>query len=300
MTVDRSGAQLDDRQENAGLLRFLYGNAFGRICLKLFSSRTLSRIVGAYMSSPLSKGRARRCLKRYGVRTEELEKDRFSSFNDFFTRKKKPEFLSVESDPDLFPSPADSRVTVTRLTDGNAFPVKGAPYTVQGLLESEEEAAPFRDGWAFVFRLAPSDYHRYVYPDGGTAERSVFLPGVLHTVSPVATEKIPVFHRNCREKTLLHTDRFGTVAYVEVGAMMVGKIVNHPKEPGERFERGEEKGYFAFGGSTIVVLVRNREAEPDPEILRNSLEGNETRVKLGEHVARKPADGGRESDSFEE
>ena len=288
MTVDRNGQPVEDRQENASFLHFLYHNAFGRLLLKLFSSRFLSRVVGAYMNSRLSAGRAKRCMAAYGVDASELEKDSFRSFNEFFTRKKKPEFLSVDPDPSSLPSPADSRVTAVRLKDGNAFPVKGAPYTASDLLNDPEEAEAYKNGWAFVFRLAPSDYHRYVYPDGGCEISRAFIPGVLHTVSPVATDILPVFHRNCREKTALRTDHFGIVEYVEVGAMMVGKIVNAPREDGERFERGEEKGYFAFGGSTIVLLVPEGAAEPDGDILRNSEQGNETYVRLGERVAHVP------------
>ena len=288
MTVDRAGNPVDDRQENARFLSFLYGNPAGRLLLKLFTSRFLSRLVGRYMDSRLSVGRARKCMKAYGVDPTELEQDpaAFRSFNDFFTRKKKQDCLHWCAEPERFPSPADSRVTAHRLDGTQAFPVKGAPYTAEDLLQSKEEAESFRNGWALVFRLAPSDYHRYIYPDGGKERSFEFLPGVLHTVSPVATGKIPVFHRNCREKTFLETDRFGLLAFVEVGAMMVGKICN--AHPAGRFERGDEKGYFAFGGSTIVVLFPAGTAEPDEDILRNSQAGNETYVRLGDPVAHIP------------
>ena len=289
MTVDRAGSPLEDKQENARFLGFLYRNAAGRLLLKLFCSRFLSRLVGRYMDSRLSLGRAQRCMAAYGVDPAELEKDpsAFTSFNDFFTRKKKPECLRCCEDPDRLPSPADSRVTAHRLDGTRAFPVKGAPYTAEDLLQSKEEAERFRNGWALVFRLAPSDYHRYIYVDGGREESHAFIPGVLHTVSPVATDRMPVYHRNCREKTFLRTDHFGTVACVEVGAMMVGKICNgHPEGP---VSRGQEKGFFAFGGSTIVLLVAEGEAEPDADILRNSEAGNETYVRLGEPVAFRPA-----------
>ncbi|MBO4366814.1 MAG: phosphatidylserine decarboxylase [Clostridia bacterium] len=288
MTVDRAGKPVEDKQENARFLSFLYGNPVGRLLLKLFTSRFLSRLVGRYMDSRLSLGRAKKCMTAYGVDPAELEKDPadFKSFNDFFTRKKKPDCLHWCGEPGRFPSPADSRVTAHRLDGTAAFPVKGAPYTAEDLLQSPEEAENFRDGWALVFRLAPSDYHRYIYPDGGTEKGFSFIPGVLHTVSPVATGRIPVFHRNCREKTFLETDHFGLLAYVEVGAMMVGKICN--THPDGRFERGDEKGYFAFGGSTIVVLLRPGTAEPDEDILQNSENGNETYVRLGEAVAHIP------------
>lgn len=285
MTADRAGNPVEETQEGAGFLRFLYRNSAGRVLLKLFASRPMSKLVGAYMNSRLSLGRVRKCMTAYGVKTEELEKDSFSSFNDFFTRKKREEFLSVCTEENEFPAPADSRVTAVRLQEGTAFPVKGAPYTAAELLGSDSDAQPYRDGWALVFRLAPNDYHRYIYPDGGTETGHRFIPGVLHTVSPVATEILPVFHRNCREVTFLKTDHFGDLCFTEVGAMLVGRIVNAHPDPETRFDRGQEKGYFAFGGSTIVVLLKNGAAVPDGDILRNSAEGKETLVRLGEPVA---------------
>ena len=134
-----------------------------------------------------------------------------------------------------------------------------------------------------IFRLCVDDYHRYSYFDSGKQEGNHHINGVLHTVRPIALSEEKVFSQNDREWTILHTDNFGDVTQIEVGAMMVGKIVNH--RCCNSFIRGEEKGYFKFGGSTIVLLINN--IKIDDDILENSSSGIETIVKLGEKIGEK-------------
>ena len=92
-----------------------------------------------------------------------------------------------------------------------------------------------------------------------------------------------VYGKNCRELTLLDTEQCGKVAYIEVGAMMVGRINNNHRE---KFERGEEKGYFSFGGSTIVLLYKKDCITLDGDIAENSKEETETAVLYGERVGK--------------
>lgn len=261
-------------------LRFLYGCIPGRVLLRLLRARWVSRAVGAYMDSPLSAGRAKRTARKWQVDPAQYEGNILRTYNAFFTRKRLEPFIPAD---DGFLSPADSRLTIVPLQEGTAFPVKQASYTVSALLGNETEARRYENGYAFVFRLSVEDYHRYAYPDDGREVKHWFLPGTLHTVNPIALEKLPVFHRNCREVTLLDCKRLGRVAFVEVGAMLVGRIVNrHP----ESFARGEEKGYFEFGGSTVVLLTEPGRVLPDERLLQNSLAGKETYVRLGQAVGR--------------
>lgn len=267
-------------------LRFLYGCIPGRVLLRLARARWVSQSVGAYMNSPLSSGRARRTARAWKVDPKQFEGDIFRSYNAFFTRKRREPFSPAGVAEDALLSPADSRLTVVPLQKGTAFPVKQAPYTAAQLLGNSALAKRYENGFAFVFRLSVEDYHRYAYPDNGKELKHWFLRGTLHTVNPIALEKLPVFHRNSREVTLLECERFGRVAFVEVGAMLVGKIVNrHPK----RFSRGEEKGYFEFGGSTVVLLVEPGKVLPEKRLLQNSLAGKETYVRLGQAVGKAPA-----------
>ncbi|MBQ8325254.1 MAG: phosphatidylserine decarboxylase [Clostridia bacterium] len=283
MVLDRNGKEVHESAGQAKFLSFLYRGLPGRVLLRLLRSRRVSCLMGAYMDSPLSRGRVKKALKN-GMDMEGVEETVFPNYNALFTRKRKDGTFPFSQEEGDFCSPADSRMTVYPLKEGTAFPVKLAPYTASELLGSEEEGAYFRDGYAFVFRLCPEDYHRYAFFDGGKLLSSCFIKGTFHTVNPVALAKLPVFHRNCRNVSVLETEHFGRCAYVEVGAMMVGRIINHGQET---FARGEEKGYFAFGGSTVVVLVGKDVLTPCEDIVSNSNQGIETYVRAGETVGRR-------------
>ena len=69
---------------------------------------------------------------------------------------------------------------------------------------------------------------------------------------------------------------------MEVGAAMVGRIVNAPGSRNVR--RGEEKGRFEFGGSTVIVLLQKGRAILDADLLRNTAQDAETVVRLGERI----------------
>ena len=281
MVLDRSGKEVQESAGQAKFLGFLYRGIPGRVLLRLIRARWVTKLMGAYMDSPLSRGRVKKALKS-GMDMEGVEETVFGSYNALFTRKRKDGTFPFSEKTEDFCSPADSRMTVYPLKDGTAFPVKLAPYTASELLGSEEEGAYFREGYAFVFRLCPEDYHRYAFFDGGKLLSTRYIKGEFHTVNPIALAKLPVFHRNCRNVSILETENFGRCAYVEVGAMMVGRMINHGQET---FSRGEEKGYFAFGGSTVVVLVGKDVLTPCEDILRNSNQGIETYVRAGDRVA---------------
>ena len=105
---------------------------------------------------------------------------------------------------------------------------------------------------------------------------------MLHTVNPIANDVYPIYVQNSREYSLLHTDTFGDVRMMEVGALLVGKIVNHHGEA--QVQRGQEKGYFQFGGSTVVLLLEKDRVQLDADIIANSRENCETIVKMGENI----------------
>ena len=150
------------------------------------------------------------------------------------------------------------------------------------LLRNRKLAERFKGGYVWIFRLQVADYHRYIYVDGGKVSRNVHIPGVFHTVKPAASDRFPVYKENTREYCLLRSENFGTLLQMEVGAMMVGKIQNHQR--GDLVRRGWEKGYFAFGGSTVILITKKGAVSPDADILGNSRRGIETRVRLGERV----------------
>ncbi len=268
-----------NHQESAAL-RFLYHTAPGRLLLRPLCSRGLSRLCGRFLDAKASRLLVGPFVRRHNIDLSEYQQREFKSFNDFFTREIRPELRPIDRDPSALVAPCDGLLRVYPIRDGTLIPVKQSAYTVSSLLGGDSLADRYRGGLCLVFRLCVDHYHRYCWPDGGTRGESTFLPGVLHTVRPIALERYPVFVQNCREYTPLATDHFGTVTQVEVGAMLVGKIWNRPGSG--RVERGEEKGMFLYGGSTIALLVEEGRLELSADIA--AAQGEEVPVKMGQRL----------------
>ena len=260
----------------------MYGSAVGRVFLKTLTAPAVSRIAGSFMDSRPSKLLIKPFIKRSGIDTSQYIMEGFRSYNDFFTRVVKPEKRPVDFTPEHLISPCDSKLTVYKISKNSIFRIKGSRYRVRDLLQNDFLAQRYCGGYCLIFRLEVDDYHRYCYIDNGIKTDNTFIAGELHTVNPIALEKYNIYKRNSREYTVLHTEHFGDVVQVEVGAMMVGRIVNHHGECA--FFRGQEKGKFEFGGSTIVMLFGKDTIIPDRDILVNSSEGIETVVKYGEKI----------------
>lgn len=263
-------------------LRFLYCTKSGGLFLRLINRRWLSKLAGKYLDSRLSRRKIKKYIKKHDIDMSCFLNEEYKSFNAFFTRRIKPELRPFDMAPKTLVSPCDAKVSAYEITDGLKLDIKGYEYGVADLLRNAELAQSFVGGLCIVFRLTVTDYHRYFFFDGGTASGNTFIKGRLHTVQPVALERRRVFTENCREYTILDTDNFGKAVQVEVGAMMVGRIVNDVKTG--RFERGQEKGRFEFGGSTVVLLLQNGAATLDPELLENTKNDCETVVKCGEKI----------------
>ena len=153
---------------------------------------------------------------------------------------------------------------------------------MEELLKNPSLGKRYQDGYVWVLRLCVQDYHRYIYPDNAAESGRIRIPGILHTVNPVANDAYPIYKENSREYSLLKTENFRTVLMMEVGALFVGRIENRPRKGSVK--RGDEKGNFAFGGSTIVLITEKNAVKPDEDILNNSREGIETRVLMGEKI----------------
>ncbi|MBO4493641.1 MAG: phosphatidylserine decarboxylase, partial [Ruminococcus sp.] len=254
----------------------------GRALLKALTAPAVSRAAGCFMDSTLSKPLIKPFIKKSGIDTSEYIMKGINSYNDFFTRRIKPGKRPVDTVPEHLISPCDSKLTVHKISSRSFFCIKGSRYRVSDLLSNEFLAKRFCGGYCCIFRLEVNDYHRYCYIDNGVKSENTFIPGELHTVNPIALERYNIYKRNSREYTVLHTENFGDVAQIEVGAMLVGRIVNlHGKSS---FRRGDEKGKFEFGGSTVVLLFEKGRIVPDIDILRNSAENIETVVKYGEKI----------------
>ena len=266
-------------------LRFCYHSAFGKPLLWLSTRRTVSKIAGAYLDSRLSRPLIKGYAKRNKIDLAQYESGPFRSFNAFFTRRIRPELRPVDMDPDALIAPCDAKLSVYNIDDQERFEIKGSSYTLTSLLRDEALAAHYRGGICLIFRLCVDDYHRYHYLDACTHDASHFIKGRLQTVQPIALENRRVFTENCREYTILHTENFGDVMQIEVCALMVGRIVNNHKNGNH--SRGEEKGRFEFGGSTIVVLLEKDRAKLDAEFFENTAADKETIVRCGERIGSK-------------
>ncbi|MDE7105860.1 MAG: phosphatidylserine decarboxylase [Anaeroplasmataceae bacterium] len=261
--------------------RFLYRTFLGRIILRILISPFVSKISGAYMSSFLSRMHIRRFIKKNHIFMEDYKEERFTSFNAFFTRKIKEDKRPIEKNPNVLISPCDAKLSVYKIEEDSIFYIKNSYYRLDDLLENKTLAMEYQNGYCLIFRLGVDDYHRYCYMDDGSQEKNISIKGVFHTVHPISLEKYNFFKKNHRIYTILHTLHFGDIVQVEVGAMMVGKIKNHYED--YTFTRGEEKGYFMFGGSTIVLLVKDI-IEIDEDILIASQQNKEMTIRYGERV----------------
>ncbi len=260
----------------------LYGSAAGRMLLKPLVSPVISRAAGWFLSTRLSKVFIQPFIKSNHIDMSQFEEGPFRSYNEFFSRKIRPGARPMCMEPDALIAPCDSKLTALPITEASVFTLKHTPYTVESLLRSPELAGKYQGGYALIFRLTVDDYHRYCYISDGRKEDNVRIPGVLHTVNPIANDYFPIYKENAREYSLLHTESFGDVLMMEVGALLVGRIVNHHQAASVR--RGQEKGYFQFGGSTVILLLAKDAAVIDPDILANTREGLETVVRMGERI----------------
>ena len=266
-------------------LAFLYHTSLGRLFLKLLTARWVSKIAGAFLSSRLSRPLIKKFVKKNNIDLDNFHSDSFKCFNDCFTRKIKDGVREIDTREDSFISPCDAYLSAYRIDGDTVLSIKGSEYRIRDLVDSDEIAAKYAGGSCLVFRLCVHHYHRYIYLDSGTKGENVFIPGKLHTVRPIALESYPVFKRNCREYTVLHTDGFGDVTQIEVGALLVGKIKNN--DGACSFARGDEKGMFLYGGSTIVVLTEGERVGFDEELFTATERGEEIPVLMGQRIGSK-------------
>lgn len=286
LIADRKGNVEKQDSFQDRLLSWMYGHLTGRLLLKPLTSAWFSKIGGRILDSRLSSLAVTPFIRTHQIDMAMFEKRTYSSYNAFFTRRILPGMRKIEKDPLALISPCDARLSVYPISKGGVVHVKHTPYTGSSLLKNPKLAQKYNGGWMWVFRLCVDDYHRYVYPDNGQKTENIRIPGVFHTVNPAANDVFPIYKENTREYTILHSEHFGDILIMEVGALLVGKIENlHGKAT---VKRGQEKGNFAFGGSTIILMTKQGKAVPDADIRSYSVQGIETRVLLGERVGYNP------------
>lgn len=271
---------IEEKEYQEELLIFLYKTVIGRSLLKLFVARPwFSNLRARYQKSPESKKDILPFVKEYHVDISDYNIDHFDSFNDFFTRKR---MYGTTTRSNELMAIADSKLSVYRVDEKLKLNIKNSIYELKDIIQQKEIADLYKNGYALVFRLAVNDYHRYVFFDDGELISSEFIKGELHTIRPVS-EKYKVYARNSRVVNVMDSKSFGIITQVEIGALLVGKIVNHNTH---MFSRLEEKGYFEYGGSTIVMFFPPN-IMIDEDILRQSQAGYETQVFIGDKIGQR-------------
>ena len=274
---------IETQQYGQEKLKFLYETPIGRILLKLAVSPVTSKVYGFYNSLPASKKKIPDFISEYDIRMEDYEKCEYASFNDFFTRRFTADARKIARSPDRFISPADSKLLVYDITEDLKMNIKGSEYTLDELVGGRVDVKDLHGGVCMVFRLCMDDCHRYCFIDSGSVKDSYFIRGKLHTVSSIS-KAYKIYKENSRAISVCETDHFGRVIQIEVGALLVGGIRN---KNAKVFKKGDEKGYFEPGGSTIVLLAEKNKIIIDSDIIEQSRSGIETVVRFGEGIGRR-------------
>ena len=282
MIKRRDGTTVHEPNAQDQFLQKMYQSCLGRSIMKVLSIPFFSKFSGWVLTKSISKICIDPFIRENKIDMSQYESVEYNSFDEFFSRNKKAEFRQVEICDHQLISPCDSKLLVYPISGKAHFYIKQSFYTLATLLRDKNLAQKYEEGYALVFRLTVDNYHRYCYVDNGIQEEIIHIPGFLHSVNPVVNDYLPVYKENSREYCICHTSSFGTVVAMEVGALMIGQIINHQKSG--PFCKGQEKGYFRFGGSTIILLFQKNTIKIDRDIIHNSLFGIETEVRYGEKI----------------
>lgn len=282
---DREGNVVLENETQDKLLKKLYETETGRKALKLFVQPAVSKAGGRFLDSRLSVPFISPFIAKNDISMEEYEDGDYESFNHFFTRRLKEGKRTFSKEAGLFCSPCDARLSVYSVTEDGTFTVKNTEYTMERLVRNKKLSDRYLGGLLCVFRLTVEDYHHYAYIDEGIKTKNYKIPGVFHTVNPLANEQYSVYTENAREFSILKSRNFGNVLMMEVGALFVGRIVNHHEKMA--VQRGMEKGYFEFGGSTVILVFEKDKVTLAEDILKNNEDGFETAVKMGEVIGKR-------------
>lgn len=253
-------------------IRFLYGTVPGRLCLKIVTRPWLSIIAGKFLSSPLSRPMIGRFIRKNRIDMSQYPPESYRCFNDFFTRKRANDI----GDAPLV-SPCDGFLSVYPIDENSTFHIKNVDYSLDHLLQDPHLAHHYRGGTCLIFRLTPQHYHRYGFSCDGAISYCQKIRGKLHCVRPIAYTCRPVFVENSREYVIIDSPACGSVVQMEVGALLVGKISNHPLPTACK---GVEKGFFEFGGSTIILLLE----KDGPQLSSGLNSPTEKDVRYGQNL----------------
>lgn len=269
-------------------IEWTYESPIGKNITELIAKRKFfSKFYGMYCDTKFSSKKIKAFVDEFHINMNQSEKDisQFKSFNDFFIRKLNDTARPIDNNPNILISPGDGRLTAYENIDlNNLVQIKGMTYSLKELINNNSIAEKYNNGICLILRLCPTDYHRFHFVDSGIPIQTTHIKGNYYSVNPIALKSIPkLFCENKREWSILHSDNFGDVLTIEVGATCVGSIIQ-TYTPNKPVKKGEEKGYFKFGGSTTILFFEKDKIKIDSDILEQSKLGFECKVNLGEHI----------------
>lgn len=287
--IDRvSGETRTENVPSEGMLKWLYSSATGKAALHLlFKRKVISSLGGWFMNTKYSAKRIPAFVEEHNINLAECSPsniEEFSTFNQFFYRKLQTNARAIEKG---VVSPADGKILAFQsINNISPFCVKGSEFTTESFLQDKALATKYKDGAMAIIRLAPADYHRFHFPVTGMVSISIPIKGHYFSVSPLALQgSLKIFCENYREYCIQETKEYGNVLISDVGATMVGSIIQ-TYEPNSEVKKGDEKGYFAFGGSTLVLLFEKDKITFDTDLISNTKNGLETSIRMGETIAK--------------
>lgn len=288
--IDRSTGEIKkETVPGEKWLKWLYHTPLGKLALSAFVKRRfLSRWYGQRMDTPSSRSKIAGFVHSLGIDLTEVDRpiSEFKTFNDFFIRKLKPDSRPVNTDPAVITSPADGKVLAFHsIREMDTFFAKGQAFSLEQFLQDQSLCRKYNNGTLLIIRLAPADYHRFHFPADGYISKPTRMTGHFFSVSPYAVKnRMRIYWENERMCSVLKTGNAGDILMAEVGAAMVGAIVQN-YTPETAVTKGREKGWFKFGGSTIILLFEKGKIQADPDLINNTGQGYETTVKMGERLA---------------
>lgn len=265
-------------------LKWAYGNPLGKLALHSFVKRpAFSRWYGKRMDQPQSRAKVTPFIKDYEMNVEEFadSPESYATFNEFFYRKLKKDARPIAESCAVFP--ADGRhLGFQNVSEAHGVFVKGQQFDIRKLIHNSDISERYLEGSLILSRLCPVDYHRFHFPVSGTTSDTKLINGPLFSVSPIALARnLSYLWQNKRTITEIKTETMGTVLMLEIGATCVGSIIQ-TYQPNNSISKGDEKGYFAFGGSSTITLFEPGAIKLADDLLENSKQQVETYARMGD------------------
>lgn len=294
--IDRATAEkCIEKVYGSSALKLLYGDDLISKILgfpllhTIVKNPIFSRVYGFFQKTNSSRKKIKPFIKNFEVNPNEFleDVDQYLSFNDFFIRKLKPESRPIFKQDNVAVIPADGRYLFFQNIDAAlGFVVKDQKFNLETLLDDPILKEKYSGGSMIMARLCPTDYHRFHFPADCNPSKVKMINGWLYSVNPIAIKKdIHIFTENKRAITELETTQFGKILYLEIGATSVGSI-NQTYKPNQSYKKGDEKGYFSFGASSLILLFEHDRLIIDEDLLLATNQGFEIKCLMGQSMGK--------------